>query len=118
MPQRTIQTFVLATDENGRTIRVKAVETAFKGEKGMKAIGTVINKSGKAIAIFQVKPDVVGDPEKAKTYRERLRRTFRTVPIVLISLKDGRLVFEGDEKDIQLIKDDDMARYYWRGYQI
>jgi hypothetical protein len=84
----------------------------------MKAIGTVIKKYGKPLALFQVKPELLDNPEDISGYREQLRHAFTQIPIVLISLKEGQLVFEGEKEVIELIRNDAFEKYHWRGYDI
>lgn len=84
----------------------------------MKAIGTVIQKLGKPLAIFQVKPELLDDPEATVQYRDQLRKSFTKIPIILICLKNGQIVFDGENTFIDLIQQDALDRYHWRGYDI
>ena len=82
----------------------------------MDAIGTVINKNGQALAIFQVKPAVIQDAKQTSDYRSQLRRKFKHIPIILLSRIDDEIIFEGEQKDIQKIKEDDLEHYIWKRY--
>ncbi|MFC4618322.1 hypothetical protein ACFO4N_06205 [Camelliibacillus cellulosilyticus] len=84
----------------------------------MKVIGTIVNKSGHPIGIFQVKPHVVEDKTAAESFRKELRTVFAQLPLVLISQIDGKIIYEGAERDVRLIKQDNPALYGWRGYEI
>ena len=84
----------------------------------MKAIGTVINKSGKPLALFQVKPELLDDSEAMVQYRSQLRRAFTHIPLILICMKDGKIIFDGEQDAIQLVQNDALEHYHWRGYDI
>ncbi|GGH87729.1 hypothetical protein JOD43_004029 [Pullulanibacillus pueri] len=82
----------------------------------MNAIGTIIKKEGQLIALFQVKPHIIAQPYEAINYRAQLRRKFSQVPIILISLIEGKIHFQGDDHYIKMIEGDALDQYSWKQY--
>ncbi|GGE48919.1 hypothetical protein GCM10011391_29690 [Pullulanibacillus camelliae] len=82
----------------------------------MEAIGTILNKNGRPIAIFQVQPYVLQNKNEETHYYSQLRKTFTHIPIVLISKIENELVFAGEEQAIALVKGEPLDQLAWKRY--